>query len=262
MSLSLTRTDLMGRLVINQQTVEEIGRVHQLFVDSKTHTVVGASCKAGLLGRNIHGFKWSQVSSIGDDSILIDGSPEATPAMPDTISPIVGLELWTDSGNKVGSISNYCLDTSTGQVTDYVFVASGLQGIKEGSFSFPHTAVMSVGQKRAIAKESALNSAEKFSGGLQDKLHQAVEFVKEDYAQSQAELTTFVTSAQPAVSKIQASAQQVASQAKETAETVQCQLQTTVHKVAEQVQETAASVQNKVEPPSSEVSLSGEKQAQ
>lgn len=262
MSLSLTRTDLMGRLVINQQTVEELGRVHQLFVDSKTHIVVGISCKAGLLGRNIHECKWSQISSIGKDSVLINGTEETASGMTDTASPMVGAELWTDSGNKVGSISNYCLDTETGKVTEYIFVKSGLQGIKDGSFLLSCDAVISVGHKRMIAQEAALENAEKFAGGLQDKFSQAIEFVKEDYAQSQADLSAFASSAQPAATKLQESAQQLATQARGTAATAQCQLQATVHKVAGQVQETAATFQNKVESSPSEAALASDEQNQ
>lgn len=155
----------------------------------------------------------------------------------------------------MSSISDYCLETKTGQVTDYVFVPSGLQGIQEGSYRLPYDAVISVGRKRVIAKEAQLKNAEQYSSCLQDKLTQAVEFVKEDYAQSQADLTAFVSSAQPAVSQIQSSAQQIANQAKETAADVQGHVKTTVNKVAEQVQEKAALVQDKVEAiPSEEAS--------
>ncbi|MEN8443604.1 MAG: PRC-barrel domain-containing protein [Cyanobacteria bacterium J06555_13] len=261
MSLSLvTRTDLIGRLVIDQQTTEELGHIHQLFVDSKSHTVATISCKSGFLGRNMRSFKWVDISSIGTDSVLISGTDETALEMPDTVSPIVGAELWTDSGNKVGSISNYCLDTETGKVTAYVFVKSGLQGIKDGSFLLSCDAVISVGRKRVIAQENALKNAEQFSSGLQGKLSQAVEFVKEDYAQSQADLSAFVSSAQPAATKLQESAQQLATQAKETAGAVQGQIQTTVHQVAGQVQETAASVQTKVESASTEEMPVSEKQ--
>lgn len=262
MSLSpVTRTDLIGRLAIDQNTTEELGHIHQLFVDSKSHSIVAVSCKSGLLGRTMRGFKWTDISSIGTDSILINWQEKTAPEVTDKVSPMVGIELWTDSGNKVGSISNYCLDTETGRVTGYIFVRSGLQGIKEGSFLLPCEAVVSVGRKRIIAQENALNSADQFSTGLQGKLNQAVEFVKEDYAQSQADLTSFVASAQPAANKLQESAQQIATQAKETAGVVQGQLQTTVHKVAGQVQETAASVQTKVESTSPEEALAPQQQA-
>lgn len=94
MSLSLiTRSDLMGRLVIDQQSVEELGHVHQIFVDSKSHKIVGVSCKSGLLGRNMRDFKWADISSIGEDSVLINWNKEATSKRPDSVNSMVGLEL-------------------------------------------------------------------------------------------------------------------------------------------------------------------------
>ncbi|MDJ0704919.1 MAG: PRC-barrel domain-containing protein [Leptolyngbyaceae cyanobacterium MO_188.B28] len=256
----IKRSDLLGRLVIDQQTTEELGHINQLFVDTQSRQVAGISCKSGLLGRTVHLFKWVDINSIGADSVLINWYADASLEPSDAMNTMVDHELWTDSGNKVGGINDYLLNPETGQVTDYLFVSSGWQGLKEGSYRLPSDAVISVGRKRVIVKDEAVQSAEQFSEGLQDKLTQAVEFIKEDYAKTQADMTSLVEGAQTTASKLQTSAQQVATQAKGTAADVQGHLQTVVHKAAEQVQETAASVQKKVESAPSEESSASKKE--
>ena len=243
----IKRSDLLGRLVIDQRTTEELGHINQLFVDTQSHQVARVSCKSGLLGRTIHVFNWEDINSIGTDSVLINWNADASLELSDAMNSMVGHELWTDSGNKAGSINDYCLNPETGKVTDYLFVSSGWRGVKEGAYRLPGDAVISVGRRRVIVKVEAVESAEQFSAGLQDKFTQAVEFIKEDYAKTQADMTSLAEGAQTAASKLQESTQQVVGQAKEKAADVQGHLQTVVHSVAEQVQETAASVQKKVE---------------
>ncbi|MDJ0707964.1 MAG: PRC-barrel domain-containing protein [Leptolyngbyaceae cyanobacterium MO_188.B28] len=256
----IKRSNLLGRLVIDQQTTEELGHINQMFVDVKSHQVMGVSCKSGLLGRIAHVFRWADINSIGADSMLINWNADAPLELSDAMNTMVNHELWTDSGNKVGTINDYCLDSETGQVTDYLFVSSGWQGIKEGAYRLPSEAVINVGPKRIIVKDEAVQSAEQFSEGLQDKLTQAVEFIKEDYAKTQADMTSLVEGAQTTASKLQESAQQVAGQAKGTASNIQGQLQSVVHKAAEHVQETAASVQKKVEEASPDEASAPEKE--
>lgn len=255
----IKRSDLLGRLVIDQQSTEELGHIDQLFIDTQTHQVVVVKCTSGFLSRTAHTFSWANVNNIGTDSVLIDWNEDGLIEPSDAINPIIGLELWADSGNKVGIVRDYCLDIETGEVTDYLFISGGWRGIQEGSYRLPSSAVISAGRKRVIAKDEVLKSAEQFSGGLQEKFSHAAEFLKEDYAKTQADMTSLLEGAQTTASQLQDSAKHVTAQTREAATDVQEHLQTAVHKAAEKVQETAASVQKKVEATSPEETPASDK---
>lgn len=248
----IKRSDLLGRLVIDQQSTEELGHIDQLFIDIQTHQIAIVKCTSGFLGRMAHTFDWADINNIGTDSVLINWNEENLIEPSAAVNPMIGLEIWADSGNKVGIIKDYCLDSETGKVIDYLFVSGGWRGIQEGLYRLPSSGVVSVGRKRVIAKDEVLQSAEQFSSGLQEKFSQAAEFLKEDYAKTQADMASLLEGAQTSASKLQDSAQHVTAQVKETATDVQEHLQTAVHKAAEKVQETAASVQQKVDAAPSE----------
>lgn len=256
----IKRSDLLGRLVIDQQSTEELGHIDQLFIDVQTQQIAIVKCKSGFLDRTAHTFGWADINSIGTDSVLINWNEKDFTEPSDAISPMIGLELWADSGNKVGIVKDYCLDSETGRIVDYLFASGGWRSIQEGLYCLPGAAVISVGRKRVIAKDEALQSAEPFSGGLQEKFSQVAKFLKEDYDKTQADMASLLEDAQSRASKLQDSAQHVTAQVKETATDVQGHLQTAVHKTAEKVQETAASVQKKVDAASPEEAPASEKE--
>jgi uncharacterized protein YrrD len=178
----LKQTELLNRLVLDRHTAEEVGRVRELLLDPPAHRVVGLICKSGFLGSKKRSFTWAQIETIGIDSILIDVSPEETPREKQEYwDALIGHEIWTDGGNKVGRLADYLLNPKTGDVINYLFSSSGWRGMLDGLYLLPPAAISSVGSKRIIALEALLRNSECYAEGLNETISQVAELIKEDY---------------------------------------------------------------------------------
>jgi uncharacterized protein YrrD len=122
--------ELVGRQLMAYETTEEVGTVEHLLVDMKLAQVVGlvyktAAKTAGLIARR-QTLSWSQLVKIGRDRILIHHPAELTEhaeaaAQLAAAQDVVGLEVWTDGGDRIGQIVDLCLDVATGKVQQYLF---------------------------------------------------------------------------------------------------------------------------------------------
>ncbi|NEP60008.1 MAG: photosystem reaction center subunit H [Symploca sp. SIO2G7] len=178
----LKQTELLNRLVLDRHTTEEVGRVVQVLLDPPANRVVGLTCKSGFLGSKKRSFTWAQIESIGIDSIMIDVSPEETLTdKQETWDVLIGHEVWTDAGNKVGKLADYLLNPKTGNVISYLFSSNGWRGMVDGLYLLPPTAISSIGSKRIIALEALLQNSERYTEGLNQKIGQVAELIKEDY---------------------------------------------------------------------------------
>ena len=186
------RCDLLGRLVIDQQTGQEYGRVSQLFIDTETHQAVGINCASGFLGRIAHGIKWADVVNIGTASILVDWNADGPFELSDSLNSMIGLELWTTLGDKIGMISDYYLEPITGLVTDYLFVTGGWQSPEEGTHHLPNHEVVCVGHTFVISDRGLLKPIDPFLNVFQETLNHAVKMTQEDYTETKARIFTSV----------------------------------------------------------------------
>ena len=102
----------------------------------------------------------------------------------ESIEPLdsrIGVEVWTDAGNKVGKLVDYVIEPETGAVVNYLYSSSGWQGIMDGIYTLAPTAVSSVGKKRIIVLEKAVKNSEKYTEGVHERMSQAAEFIRNDY---------------------------------------------------------------------------------
>lgn len=180
----IKRCDLLGSLVIDQNTAEDVGNIAQLLVNIRTHKIEQVKCTSGFLGCTARYFEWNNIRPISKDVILVDGLGKATAEQPEATGSMVGLEVWSESGAKIGMIGDYYLNLATGMVTDYIFVLNNFKGIAGGAHRLPPTAVINTGHQRMIIMDEVLQSAERFSEGLEDRLTQAFAFITEDYTQT------------------------------------------------------------------------------
>ena len=231
-------SQLLNQLVIDYDTTEEVGQVEQLLVDVKTHQVEGIVCKSGFLGRHKRAFGWVQIETIGQDSILVKllGSPESDKL--ETAQVMVGHEVWTDAGDRIGHLVDYCIHPQTGAVLAYLFAAEGLRGIAEGVYRLSPDAIISAGRKRIMAEKTALETAEQFAPGFNQKAATAFEFLKTDYAKTQQDWTEAVSGVQTIAEQLQTQRQKISSQAKDKLADVASQFQGKTRQVGDQVQDT------------------------
>jgi uncharacterized protein YrrD len=266
---TIQQSNLLGRLILNRETTEKIGHVKEFWLDPTLHQVTAIVSESGLLGRTKQFLRWEQVEAIGEDSLLASLALEASEETPQGSEVVIGHELWTNDGNKAGTITDYCFDLQTGAVVAYLFHSNGWQGITDGVYLLLPEAVLSTGTKRFIAKADQVKQAEQFSEGLRDKLNQVTEFLKKDLARTRQEMAVLKESGQSTAAQVkektqQATAyvqttvsdiseqaqgvtQQVADRAQSTLTEAGERIQHTAHDVATQVQEKAKTVQAKLE---------------
>ncbi len=206
----IRQSALLNRLVLDRSTAEEVGRVEQLWLNSQSHQVVGFSCKSGFLGNKKRLFTWEQITTIGTDSIIVNIMPEVIELeTPSQTASLIGHEVWTDAGNKAGKIVDYLFDSKTGAVINYLFVSSGWSGVLNGVYLLPVEAISSMGSKRALVADAIVQNPQQYAEGLNQKMSQAADLLREDYKKTQDDLEA-----------LKRSAQNIAEQVKDTTETV------------------------------------------
>jgi uncharacterized protein YrrD len=216
----IRHSELLGRLVINRTTAEEVGRVEQLWLSPKHHQVVSLTCRSGLLGRNKCTFSWSQIETIGQDGLLVSLPEGLDMKTPEGAEVPINHELWSDSGTRSGTLKDYRIAAETGDVVDYLFVSNGWRGLTDGLYRFLPNQVVSMGKKRIIVQDSALQAAEQVIEGLGQKVAQVGDFLKEDYLRTKQDLTTALEGTQAIASTLQDKGQQLIQSSQKSSDSV------------------------------------------
>ncbi len=224
----IRQSELLNRLVLDRYTAEEVGRVEQLWLKSQSHQIESFICKSGLLGSKKQVFTWEQIITVGTDGIIVHNNLEVAQAeKPSQAVSLIGHEVWTDAGNKAGKIVDYLFNSQTGAVVDYLFVSSGWRGALEGVYLLPVAAIASLGSKRLIVADAVVQVPQQYAEGLNQKVNQAADFLKEDYKKTQADLETLRIKAQNIAEQVREKTEAVTSIAKEKISEIKEQLEDT-----------------------------------
>ncbi|TAD75014.1 MAG: hypothetical protein EA001_14805 [Oscillatoriales cyanobacterium] len=159
---TIRQSQLLGRLVLDRATTETLGRVASLWVDPRAARVLGLTVRSGQLplGGVLRACSWSQVAAIGDDSVLIDGAAGDRLQQPEGAFDLIGHEVWTDAGNRIGTVVDFELDVVEGRVRRYVFRREA--GAETG-YAIDPAAAISGGPKRLLVQAAAAEAAEPLS---------------------------------------------------------------------------------------------------
>ena len=244
---AIKHSDVINQIVLNRQNTEEIGRVAELWLDPIAHQVLGLVCKSGLLGRKKRSFTWVEIEAIGSDSILVYLDSETAAKKPPSVESIVGHQLWTDGGNQAGTLMDYRFDPQTGKVVEYIFGSKGWRGLTDGTYRLPPVAIASVGGKRVMAIETMVQNAEHYTGGINHKISQAAESLKDDYAKTKEDMAALVEGAQGLATQVQETTKKVAENTQEKLSDVAGQVQETTKKVAGNAQDKFSDVADQVQ---------------
>ncbi|MDB9374966.1 PRC-barrel domain-containing protein [Nodularia sphaerocarpa] len=201
----LKHSDLLKRLVLDRKTVAEVGRVSQLLLDSQAQRILGFTCKSGWLGNQQKTFAWTEIEAIGADSVIVRHRDDHTDEITESVNPVLGSEVWTNSGNKVGKIIDLLFNKETGYVVHYMFSANGWQGLMEGTYLLAPIMISSVGDKRVIVLEKAVSNPQKYTEGLGEKISQATEFIQKDYGETKQHIESVKPSLQKAIEQVKGS---------------------------------------------------------
>ena len=152
----LRQSSLLGRLMLDYETTNELGLVDDLLIDINQGKVVALVCKAPMWERQPPVYSWQRLVNIGKDSIVLhaQGAEQSQAAA----QPMVGLEVWTDMGNCVGQIVDYRLERD-GVVIQYLFAQPGQSGL----CGLVPEAIISAGRKRIMVSSQAVEQAEHYA---------------------------------------------------------------------------------------------------
>lgn len=214
-------SELLNRLVIDRTTAEQVGRIEKLWLDPNSHRILGFVCKSGFLGGNKKAFTWEQIANIGKDSVMVNANPDAQePTQPEQAANIVGYQLMTEAGNKVGKIVDYILAIKTGEAIGYLFASSGWGGVVDGTYLLSPEDITRFGSKLAIVVDAAIQEPQQYTEGMSQKVNQAAEFFQDDYDKTMHELKGLIRGSKSLTEQAKEKATQVAAQAKEGAQTL------------------------------------------
>lgn len=173
-------SDLINQLVLDRQTLEELGRVDALWMYPPVHRVLGLICKSGFLGSKKAAFKLAQITAVGENGILTDSPPDPTDAeRVKQLESLLQHEVWSDSGNKIGKVTDCLLNWQTGEITFYLFTSSGWMGVIGEVYQLPPAQILSFSKKRVLVAESAADQFSCYQAGIPQKLNQAKEALAE-----------------------------------------------------------------------------------
>ncbi|MCT7974488.1 PRC-barrel domain-containing protein [Laspinema olomoucense] len=242
-------SQLINRRIIDRSSAEEVGRLDELWLNAKSHHVVGFSSKSGgVLGLGVkkHSFTWEQIYSIGADSILVNINAEAEePEKSSEISsPIMGHEVLTDSGNTAGELRDYIIATQTGAVVGYLYKSSGWRGAVEGTYLLSPDDISSIGSKRILVIDTAIQDPQPYTDGMNQKLNKVGELLKDDYTKTMGDLRGLMKGAQNISEQAKIKVQEVAGQAREGTISFAEQAREGTVSFAEQAREKASEVAN------------------
>jgi uncharacterized protein YrrD len=184
------QSDFLNQLVLDRQTLEEMGRVEMLWMYPQVHRVLGVVCKSGFLGNKKSVFKLSQVTAIGSGGVLTQAEPEPTGA--DKVSQLESLiqhEIWSDDGNRIGKVIDCLFHLQTGEITRYLFASSGWMGVIGEVYELSPAQIISFGNKRILVAESAIDQFPLHREGLPKKLAQAKDSLTQEATQELRSLT-------------------------------------------------------------------------
>jgi len=160
-------SDLLDRVILDRDTTETLGRVGELLVSPREHRVRGIAC-AGFPGQELlrqetRRFTWSQVTSVGQDSLVVRANaPVGDPAvvLADCL-PLTTLEIWSDGGERVGELVDFLLDDATGVIAEYLYVPAPQDGAPRSRslLGLPRSHVISMGRRRMMVRETAMANA-------------------------------------------------------------------------------------------------------
>ncbi len=180
--------ELVGMGLMAYETTEEVGTVDHLLVNVAEAVVVGFACKAsgplgGVLGRK-QSVSWAQLVKIGRDRIIIHTAVPPSEMVENQLAAaqnVTGLEIWTDGGDCIGQVVDFCLEVETGKVQQYLFALNlradtpPQENLEEPAVLEPETVevlaiapatIISAGRKRMMIAEEDARRAQPYEQRL------------------------------------------------------------------------------------------------
>ncbi|MGB3614710.1 MAG: PRC-barrel domain-containing protein [Elainellaceae cyanobacterium] len=205
---------LIDRPVLDRQTMEEVGRVDTLWMFPQRNRVLGVVCRPGRFGAKRLVFKLTQMDASGD-GLLMQGDPEPTVAAKvQQLESLIGQEVWSDRGERVGKIVDCLFNPDNGVILRYLITPGSWASITDGTYLLSPKQIVSFSAKRTLIAADDIDDLEVYQPGLRQRLAQIRAMLKEDYVDSVARELRSLSS------QVQDQVQGIAERAQEQMETL------------------------------------------
>jgi uncharacterized protein YrrD len=173
---TLRYSELLHRLVLDRITLEEFGRVEVVWMDPQADRVMGFVSKSSRFTKKRFAFKLSQLLTIGAEGIVVNSLPvETNTEHVGVLETLIGHELWSDGGDRLGYITDCLFHLKTGEITHYLFRSQGWHGFIDSVYKLPTRGIVKIGKKRVLVAQKAVPLIETYEEGLEQKVAQVAE---------------------------------------------------------------------------------------
>lgn len=166
------RSDLIGTQVITRDTGKKLGVINQLWVDVDQREVVALGLRSTLFTGEQRYMLLSSVRQIGD-VILVDDEDSIEDVNVYNYSTLIGNEVVTETGELIGKVRGFKIDTANGQISDLVIASFGLPFIPTqliSTYELAVSEIVSSGPERLIVFEGSEERMNQLSVGLMERL--------------------------------------------------------------------------------------------
>lgn len=236
----IKQSELLSQIVLNRDTMEELGRIEVLWMYPPAHRVLGFVCKTGFLGGKKLAFKLPQIEAIGTNGIITHSQPDETDAeRVRQLESLIQSEVWSNAGHKLGKIVDCVFNLRTGAIADYLVVGDRLSTLTGSMYRLPPHKVMSLGRERVLVAETSLQQLAAYREGLQQKIAKVGNSLKDEYDDAAQELRSLVQRAQATSQQTTGQIKTLAEQARERAQFLAEQARERAQELNEQLLENA-----------------------
>ena len=173
---TLRHSELLHRLVLDRATTEEFGRVDVVWMDPDADRVLGFVSKPSRFTKKRFAFKLNQLLMIGTEGVVVNALPvETDTEHVGVLETLIGHELWSDAGDRLGSITDCLFQLETGEITHYLFRSQGWHGFIDGVYQLPTRGIVQIGKKRVLVAQKAIPLIATYEEGLEQKVVQVAE---------------------------------------------------------------------------------------
>ncbi len=167
------QSQLLDQLVLDRATMDECGRIEVMWSYPKLHRVLGFICKAGRFDRAKLAFNLDQIEKIGENGVLVSSAPVETDRdRVQQLETLIGCEVWSDEGKRVGRINDYVFQLESGNIRFYLLGSGGLQGLTGKLYSLYPSQILGYGRGRVMVSAGVVPGLELYQVGIDQKLEQ------------------------------------------------------------------------------------------
>lgn len=167
------QSQLIDKIVLDRATMDECGRIEVMWCYPKVHRVLGFICKSGAFDRTKMAFNLDQLDKIGENGVLVMSAPVETDRdRVQQLESLIGCEVWTDEGKRVGRINDYVFQLKSGNIRHYLLASSGLQGLTGKLYSLYPNQILGYGRGRVMVSGGIVPGLELYQVGMDQKLEQ------------------------------------------------------------------------------------------